>query len=140
MRSREETRLFLLLQAVAAAQMEAASQLLKSHGLTSPQFNVLRILRGASHPLSCTEVGQRMWTRDSDITRLLDRLEKRGWIERCRSSEDRRAVSVGITAAGSELLSSLDRPVELLHQRQFEALSAGEKRALAGLLARLGES
>lgn len=140
MRTHEETRLFIELQTVAAAQMEAAALLLKSHGLTSPQYNVLRILRGAGQPLSCTEVGNRMWTRDSDITRLLDRLEKRGWIERCRSSEDRRAISVGITAAGIELLSSLDRPVRLLHRQQFGGLPEAEKTMLAGILARLAES
>lgn len=136
----EETRLFIQLQTIAAAQMETLVQLLKRRGLTSPQYNVLRILRGAGAPLSCTEAGSRMWTRDSDLTRLLGRLEKRGWIERRRSTEDRRAFRVAISKAGLKLLSSLDRPVELLHKQQFAALSVAEKRSLADLLSRLAES
>lgn len=140
MKPREETRLFIQLQTIAAAQMESVVQLLKSRGLTSPQYNVLRILRGAGQPLSCTEIGARMWTRDSDLTRLLGRLEKRGWIERRRSTEDRRAFRVAITKAGLKLLSTLDQPVELLHQKQFAALPAGGKKTLALLLARLAES
>jgi DNA-binding MarR family transcriptional regulator len=81
-----------------------------------------------------------MWTRDSDLTRLLGRLEKRGWIDRRRSLEDRRAFRVAITKAGLKLLSALDQPVELIHKQQFAALLAGEKRSLAELLSRLAES
>jgi DNA-binding MarR family transcriptional regulator len=137
MKPREETRLFIHLQSVAAAQMESAAQLLKGHGLTSPQFNVLRILRGAGQPLSCSEVGSRMWTRDSDVTRLLDRLEKRGWVARCRSTEARRAIQVGITEPGLKLLSTLDGPVELLHRQQFAGLSPADRQTLGTLLKRL---
>lgn len=140
MKARQETRLYIQLQTLAAAQMESAAQLLRAHGLTATQYNVLRILRGAGGPLSCTEVGGRMWTKDSDITRLLDRLEKRGWIARCRSTTDRRAIQVAITAAGQQLLADLDKPIELLHCRQFAPLSAGERESLAGYLERLAES
>jgi len=140
MKPREESNLFIQLQTVAAAQMEAAAQLLKGHGLTSPQYNVLRILRGAGEPLSCTDVGSRMWTRDSDVTRLLDRLERRGWIARCRSTEDRRAIRVGITEAGMHLLATLDEPVQLLHKQQFAALSSADRKTLCELLQRLAES
>jgi DNA-binding MarR family transcriptional regulator len=136
----DETRLFIQLQTLAAEQMEAAAQLLKQHGLTSPQYNVLRILRGAGAPLKCTEIGNRMWTRDSDVTRLLDRLESRGLAARCRSTEDRRALEIGITEAGLSLLKELDEPVKLIHQQQFAALSPDERQALATLLNKLAES
>jgi len=136
----DETRLYIQLQTIAAEQMEATAQLLKQHGLTSPQYNVLRILRGAGAPLKCTEIGNRMWTRDSDVTRLLDRLESRGLAARCRSTEDRRALEIGITEAGLRLLKELDEPVKLLHQQQFEALSFDQRQALAHLLNRLAES
>jgi DNA-binding MarR family transcriptional regulator len=140
MRQSENTRLFIQLQTLAAAQQEAAAQLLRGHGLTATQYNVLRILRGANAPLSCKEVGARMWTRDSDITRLLDRLEKRRWIARCRSSRDRRAVHVAITPAGLQLLAALDGPIELLHSKQFAPLSASERQVFAEYLGRLAES
>src|ERR1700727_455245 len=76
--------------------MEALShrfaQVMKTEDLTSTQYNVLRILRGAPEGLPCGEIGNRMVTRDSDITRLLDRLEKRGLISRCRESKGRGTV------------------------------------------------
>lgn len=140
MKAPGETSLFIQLQTAAAEQMEAAAQLFRDHGLTSPQYNVLRILRGAATPLTCTEIRDRMWTRDSDVTRLLDRLEKRGMVARCRSSEDRRALQIGITEQGLKLLAALDKPLELLHQRQFAALSAADRQALSMLLDRLAES
>jgi DNA-binding MarR family transcriptional regulator len=68
------------------------AEVLKSADLSSNQYNVLRILRGAPDGLSCGEIGNRMITRDPDITRLLDRLEKRGLISRCREAKDRRTV------------------------------------------------
>src|SRR5689334_19078938 len=63
---------------------------LKAEDLSSTQYNVLRILRGSPEGLACGEIGNRMITRDPDITRLLDRLEKRGLISRCREEHDRR--------------------------------------------------
>src|SRR5215471_12619391 len=58
---------------------------LKKFGLTGTQYNALRILRGAgAEGLPCSEIGERMITRDPDITRLLDRLQKRGLVERIR--------------------------------------------------------
>ena len=75
--------------------------LLKAEELSSTQYNVLRILRGAPEGLPCGEIGNRMITRDPDITRLLDRLEKRGLVSRCRETKDRRMVLTRITDKGS---------------------------------------
>ena len=86
--------------------------LFKAHGLSGPQYNVLRILRGAQgEDLSCQEVGARMLKRVPDVTRLLDRLEQRGWIRRRRCTEDRRVVRTRITAAGLAVLTAIDAPL-----------------------------
>jgi DNA-binding MarR family transcriptional regulator len=91
----------------------AIQQVLKEEGLTDSQYNVLRILRGAgSEGLRCTEIGERMITRDPDITRLLSRLQGRRLIGRHRDVRDRRVVHIRITPAGSAVLQELDPVVE----------------------------
>src|SRR5512141_2056646 len=86
------------------------AQVLKSEELSATQYNVLRILRGSPDGLPCGEIANRLITRDPDITRLLDRLEKRGWIVRGRESKDRRVVFARITPEGLQLLADLDEP------------------------------
>ncbi|WP_157467320.1 MarR family winged helix-turn-helix transcriptional regulator [Edaphobacter aggregans] len=110
------------------------TQVLKTEDLSSNQYNVLRILRGAPDGLPCSEIGNRMITRDPDITRLLDRLEKRSLISRCRESKDRRLVMAQITAAGLELLARLDEPVRETHRRQLGHLGRARLRTLTDLL------
>src|SRR5690348_18350294 len=95
------------------------AQVLKEAELSSTQYNVLRILRGAPEGLACGEIGSRMITRDPDITRLLDRLEKRGLISRCRETKDRRMVLTRISPEGLKLLAQLDEPVQLAHREQL---------------------
>src|SRR6266404_9052852 len=87
------------------------AQVLKTEDLSATQYNVLRILRGAPEGLPCGEIASRMITRDPDVTRLLDRLEKRGLISRRRETRDRRTVVAQITPHGSKLLARLDEPV-----------------------------
>ena len=91
-------------------------QVLKTEDLSATQYNVLRILRGAPEGLPCGEIGSRMITRDPDITRLLDRLEKRELIARSRETKDRRMVMARITPEGLKLLARLDAPVQQSHQ------------------------
>src|SRR5256886_6213573 len=95
------------------------AQVLKTEDLSATQYNVLRILRGAPEGLPCGEIGSRMITRDPDITRLLDRLEKRHLVSRSRDSMDRRTVLTRITAEGLKLLSQLDGPIQETHRRQL---------------------
>jgi DNA-binding MarR family transcriptional regulator len=112
-----------------------AEQVVKTAGLTAAQYNVLRILRGARPDgLACREIGERMISRDPDITRLLDRMEKRGLITRQRQSDDRRVVKTCVTARGLQILKTLDQPLRELHKRQFQSM---DKRTLSGLAATL---
>ncbi|GAC1672701.1 MAG: MarR family transcriptional regulator [Candidatus Acidiferrum sp.] len=130
-----EDRIFVaLLQAVDALGLEA-DQLIKSSGLTAAQYNVLRILRGAEPAgLACRGIGDRMISHDSDITRLLDRMEKRNLISRERQTKDRRVIKTRITKAGLDLLKTLDQPVRELHHRQFHHMPAARLKTLLNLL------
>jgi DNA-binding MarR family transcriptional regulator len=109
-------------------------QVLKSEDLSATQYNVLRILRGAPEGLPCGEIANRMITRDPDVTRLLDRLEKRELISRCREAKDRRTVMARITAMGLKLLARLDEPVQDAHRQQLGHLGRERLRALTELL------
>jgi DNA-binding MarR family transcriptional regulator len=110
------------------------AQLLKTEDLSSTQYNVLRILRGTPEGLPCGEIGNRMITRDPDITRLLDRLEKRGLILRSREARDRRMVLTRITTEGLDLLARLDEPLEQAHRDQLGHLGREKLAALAEIL------
>src|SRR6266849_7278450 len=130
-----ENRIFVALLQTADAVGQEAEQLLKAAGLTGAQYNVLRILRGAEpEGLACRGIGDRMISHDPDITRLLDRMEKRGVILRERQTDDRRVVKTRITAQGLSLLKTLDQPVHDLHKRQFRHLPAARLKTLSELL------
>ena len=102
-----------------AEYLASASVLVfKAADLTATQYNVLRILRGAgSEGLSCSEIGERMVTKESDITRLLDRIESRGLISRERPASNRRLVIARITNAGLKVLEELDEPVAEINRQ-----------------------
>jgi DNA-binding MarR family transcriptional regulator len=108
--------------------------LLKPSDLSPAQYNVLRILRGSPEGLTCGEIGNRMITRDPDITRLLDRMEKRKLISRSRDNQDRRVVLTRITAEGLDLLAGLDQPVRDAHSRLLGRLGTERLRTLRQLL------
>lgn len=130
-----EEVLFVDLIRTADLLSRGPARLLKAHQLSSTQYNVLRILRGSPDGLPSGEIACRMITRDPDTTRLLDRLEKRGLISRCRQQEDRRSILTRITPAGLALLGRLDEPVHALHRRQFGHLQRKQMRELSALLA-----
>jgi len=139
MRSRRpacpEEAAFLDLQRTCDLLSRSLVQVLKTEELSPTQYNVLRILRGSPEGLPCGEIANRMITRDPDITRLLDRLEKRGLISRWRETKDRRVVMAKITSDGLKLLRRLDDPVEEAHRSQLGHLGKDRLRALAELLA-----
>src|SRR6266849_2980951 len=109
-------------------------KVLRTEDLSGTQYNVLRILRGSPEGLPCGEIASRMITRDPDITRLLDRLEKRGLISRCRETRDRRTVLTRITPEGLKLLTRLDEPVQEGHRKQLGHLGRQRLRELMELL------
>jgi DNA-binding MarR family transcriptional regulator len=136
--SREQEVLLGLLIA-AARTVEPWEKFLKATaGLTNNQYNVLRILRG-SHPsrLACSEIADRMIARDPDITRLIDRLSRRGLVARVRGRKDRRVVEVAITDKGREVLRSLDPHNNRVPQAMIGHLGASKLRQLGRLLEHL---
>ncbi|BDC51333.1 MarR family transcriptional regulator [Bryobacterales bacterium F-183] len=126
-----ETEAYLNVVKTADVLHQRAATVLKESSLSETQYNVLRILRGAGAAgLKCSEVGERMVTRDPDITRLLDRLEKQQLIERHRSQTDRRVVTTRITAAGLRLIDDLDAPLKNALHAMFASLSPAQLRDL----------
>jgi DNA-binding MarR family transcriptional regulator len=132
--SREEAA-FLDLLRTADMLTRGADWVLKEEDLSLTQYNVLRILRGAPEGLPCGEIASRMITRDPDVTRLLDRMEKRGLISRSRESRDRRLVLARIAPEGLKLVNRLDDPVQKIHHKLLGHLGKERLRALAELLA-----
>jgi DNA-binding MarR family transcriptional regulator len=115
--------------------MQGIAAVLRPFKLSHSQYNVLRILRGAgAEGLACREIAARMIARDPDITRLLDRLERRGLVARTRDEKDRRVVMVRITPAGLRILMQLDEPIEEVDRRLLEHLGERRLRSLIQLL------
>ncbi len=132
---RIEDEAFVTLQRTADALMQGVAAALKPVGLSPTQYNVLRILRGAGPGgLACREIGERMITRDPDITRLLDRLEDRGLVNRNRDRADRRVITTRITEKGLRILKDLEGPIEQLHVEQLGHLGVQRLRSLIDLL------
>jgi DNA-binding MarR family transcriptional regulator len=130
-----EERVFLALLKTADALSQEAELLTRTADLTGTQYNVLRILRGAGpEGLACRGIGERMITHDPDITRLLDRMEKRRLITRERQKDDRRVVKTRITPEGLALLRPLDQPMRDLHKHQFRQMTGTHLKSLHDLL------
>jgi len=108
------------------------------HELSHGQYNVLRILRGA-HPEGYPrcEIARRMIERAPDLTRLVDRLERRGLVERARSEEDRRHSITRITRKGLELLERLQPTMNAAHREVADHLTRGEAEELSRLCEKL---
>ena len=133
--STPEAEAFVTLLRAAYELETELTDMLREFDVTRPQFNVLRILRGAGERgLPSGDIGARMVTHDSDITRLIDRMESRGLVTRERSAEDRRVVTVVLSAKGRSLVDSLDEPVRELHARQFAQLSKADVKTLVAML------
>jgi DNA-binding MarR family transcriptional regulator len=132
--SREEA-MFLDLLRTCDLLSRRPAQLLKAEDLSATQYNVLRILRGSPDGLPCGEIASRMITRDPDVTRLLDRMEKRDLISRSRENKDRRTVIGRITPEGLKLLARLDEPIQDIHSGQLGHFGRNQLRSLTELLA-----
>ncbi len=125
----------LLAAAWARERLDAA---LAPLGLTPPQFNVLRILRGV-HPGGHArgDIARRLIERAPDVTRLLDRLERRGWIERSRGAEDRRRTLTRITARGLAVLRKADPAIARVRVEVARRWSAADAAAVSRLAEKL---
>ena len=137
-----EEEAFLNLVRTSNEQWLALTSVLRKEAeLTPTQYNALRILRGAgAQGLPCREVGERMVTREPDVTRLLDRLEDRGLVHRQRSDRDRRVVEATITDAGEARLAELDDPVLAALSRQLGHLGEEDLHRLIGILEKIREA
>ena len=125
----------LALQLTADRLSRRGAEFLKQRGLSPAQYNTLRILRGAGPTgLPCSEVGERMINRDPDITRMLDRLERRGLVQRRREGKDRRVITTRITPAGLQLVNRLDRPIQQLHRSLLGSLGESRLKSLLRVL------
>lgn len=133
----QETLLALWLAADHARRPFEA--LLAEHGeLTLQQYNVLRILRGAGERgLPTLSIAERMIERTPGVTRLVDRLETKGLVERERSSDDRRQVVVRLSRAGRDALTPLDAKVDRLDDELLTSFNATELKQLLRLLERV---
>ncbi len=132
--SREQEAYLSLLRTADALQAQVEAKL-KEFGLTGTQYNALRILRGAgAEGLPCREIGERMITHDPDITRLLNRLEDRGFVERTRARHDRRVIYGKITPAGLKLLREMDAPLEKYGREVLRHVGQERLRQLIELL------
>ena len=135
-----EQEALLSIERTAAVLMHGFADSLKEYDITPTQYNVLRILRGAGRAGLCrNEIRDRLVAQVPDVTRLLDRLEESGLVERERAEQDRRLVTTRITKAGLILLSRLDGPVAQSHRERLGHLSAAQLRSLIGLLAQVRE-
>ena len=130
-----EEAAFLEVLRTADLLTRGAFGVLKAEDLSLTQYNVLRILRGSPEGLPCGELAGRMITRDPDVTRLLDRMERRGLISRARDSQDRRMVVARIAPEGLKLVDRWDEPVQSIHRKQLGHLGKKRLRALGALLA-----
>ncbi|HSI88549.1 MAG TPA: MarR family transcriptional regulator [Pyrinomonadaceae bacterium] len=133
--SSTEEAAYLWIMSTAEQLKSEIGELFKQKDLTAPQYNVLRILRGAGEAGICgREIGDRMITRDSDITRMLDRLEGRGLIRRVRQTDDRRFVLAFISESGLTTLAELDKPVKEWNKGRLGHLNESELKSLIRLL------
>lgn len=135
-----EEEAFLSLQRTAALLLRAVARELEAHDLTPAQYNALRILHGAGpDTLTCGEVGDRLVSPGPDVTRLLDRLEKQGLVQRLRDEQDRRVVRARITERGTDLVEEIGGPVDRVLRDVLGHLGKSDLRQLVDLLERARE-
>jgi len=129
---------YLALLRTADDSKRYIGRLLEAQGVTLQQYNVLRILRGAGEEgLPTLTVAERMIERTPGVTRLIDRMERKGWVARQRCTADRRRVWCMITEPGMDLLSTLDQPINDLDDELESALDEQELVTLVGYLDRI---
>jgi DNA-binding MarR family transcriptional regulator len=129
---------FLSILRTASELSHASDKFLREFDITQPQYNVLRILRGADADGLCrNEISARMVAATPDMSRLLERMEKSGWITREQDENDRRQVSTFITDSGKELLAMIERPFHEQIHRLFNGIRSTDLKMLLDVLAQI---
>ena len=117
---------------------DQVSRELKGFGISEPQYNVLRILRGAkSEPLAVDEIRRRMVQRSSNVTRIIDKLIDKKFVERHECPTNRRKMDVTITPLGLEALKTFDLKVNAIILPMLERLNEKELTILNILINKL---
>lgn len=106
----------LNLMVAAGHVRDRIDRVCEDHALTHGQYNVLRILRGAPEGHARCEIARRLIERAPDVTRLIDRLQRQGLVERARSEEDRRLSLTRITKKGLKVLDTMQPAVDAAFQ------------------------
>jgi DNA-binding MarR family transcriptional regulator len=126
-----EQEVYLSILRTASELSYTVDQFFRPFDITPSQYNVLRILRGAGADGLCrNEISERMLTATPDMSRLLDRMEKAGWVTRERAEEDRRQMSTHITKSGMELLARLEKPTGEFVTRLFAGATVSDLKAV----------
>ncbi|MBU6413885.1 MAG: MarR family transcriptional regulator [Planctomycetes bacterium] len=133
----EEEALLNIVRTSAALSI-AFEREFRQYDLTDASYNVLRILRGSGPSGKlCSQVGRELVAQGPDVTRLIDRLERKGLCERRRSTTDRRAIWVVITPSGLDLVNRLDEPVKALLKKALGHMSRKELELVSELLVKV---
>jgi DNA-binding MarR family transcriptional regulator len=123
----------LALMVTASGLRSEVDRTLACQGLTSEQFNILRILRGQPEGHQCGEIADRMIDRSPDVTRRIDSLEKQGLVERERSTEDKRVVNVCITRKGLDMLNAIEPNLKKFEEKVSKNISEADLRKIVDL-------
>jgi DNA-binding MarR family transcriptional regulator len=130
-----QEELWLNLSRTASALGHSVEQHLRPYGLSPTQYNVLRILRGAGPDGLCqADIGDRLVAQVPDVPRILDRMEKAGWVKRERGTEDRRVVMASLTERGAAVVGELDGPLVQMMAGMFEGMTQEDMQRLNDLL------
>ncbi|MEE9309593.1 MAG: MarR family transcriptional regulator [Cocleimonas sp.] len=137
-----ETDIFMNAVKLSDKTLSEANELLSIWGMTVLQYNALRVIyvkdgiNNNHKGLPSKEIGQRLYTRVPDVTRLLDRLADKGWLIRERDTINRRVVRSRLTEIGVQLVESAYKPLQELESQQLSLLTEEEKVELARLLSK----
>lgn len=136
-----EEEAYLNVRRTAAALESFFGRLFRGSGLSEATYNVLRILRSAGDEGRCwSDIRKDLVVPVPDVTRLIDRLERSGHVERMRSADDRRKVFVRITRQGRQLVDALDEPVRRMLRDRLGHVAEPELRRLSVMLERLRDN
>ena len=117
---------------------DSVSRELKEYAISEPQYNVLRVLKGSQgKPLNLQDISSKMVQRNSNVTRIIDKLLHRKLVERKECKTNRRKVEISITPLGLEQLRIFDQKVANIHHQYTHNLNAQELNELSRLLEKL---